>query len=282
MVTVHLRFRRLPSLWPAYLRALLVRRPGLVPAGHKVGRLEATLEGLCPPREHLRRYRSLLGFPESGALPLPYPHLLAMPLHMHMLTHPAFPVSLLGLVHLRNRIESTQKLGSGVPLDLHCWLEGYEETPRGQEFLMITTASLEGQVAWRETSTFLARRAQAGGSRPTPPPPPEGKLVTEWGVPASMGRAYASLSGDWNPIHISRPTARLFGYPCAIAHGMGTLARCLAEFERVGVEPAHVEVSFKRPVLLPGRVALWSDPDERFRLVNAAKAEPHLEGQMRS
>ena len=46
--------------------------------------------------------------------------------------------------------------------------------------------------------------------------------------PSDLGRRYGSVSGDLNPIHLSDPTAKLFGFPRAIAHGMWTKARCLA------------------------------------------------------
>ena len=47
-------------------------------------------------------------------------------------------------------------------------------------------------------------------------------------VPGDIGRRYAGVSGDPNPIHMYAVTARLFGFKSAIAHGMWSYARVLA------------------------------------------------------
>ncbi|MBW5262366.1 MaoC family dehydratase, partial [Streptomyces poriferorum] len=83
-------------------------------------------------------------------------------------------------------------------------------------------------------------------------------------LPADLGRRYGAASGDRNPIHLHPLTARLFGFPRAIAHGMWTVARCLAEAPQP--DPAHpvhsvhsVRADFRAPVLLPGTVTYASD-----------------------
>lgn len=78
-------------------------------------------------------------------------------------------------------------------------------------------------------------------------------MVDEWRLGADIGRRYGAVSGDRNPIHLSPLTARLFGFPRAIAHGMWTAARCLAAHGTPAA--AHVAVDFRAPVLLPGTVA---------------------------
>ncbi|MYQ53488.1 MULTISPECIES: MaoC/PaaZ C-terminal domain-containing protein, partial [unclassified Streptomyces] len=55
--------------------------------------------------------------------------------------------------------------------------------------------------------------------------------VAEWRLPGDLGRRYGAVSGDRNPIHLHPLTARLFGFPRHLAHGMWTVARCLAEAE---------------------------------------------------
>src|SRR6266487_1403229 len=53
---------------------------------------------------------------------------------------------------------------------------------------------------------------------------PEPHVV--WELPADLGRRYAAVSGDRNPIHLYRLTAWLFGFRRPIAHGMWAAARC--------------------------------------------------------
>ena len=112
---------------------------------------------------------------------------------------------------------------------------------------------------------------------------PAGARAATWSLPADLGRRYARVSGDYNPIHLSGATARLFGFRRAIAHGMWTLARVAAELQpRVAGGAAVLEVTFKLPVLLPGRVDLprlaGQDRGVGFAVLDAAGERPHAVG----
>ncbi|WP_327344063.1 MaoC/PaaZ C-terminal domain-containing protein [Streptomyces europaeiscabiei] len=81
--------------------------------------------------------------------------------------------------------------------------------------------------------------------------------VAEWRLAGDVGRRYGAVSGDRNPIHLHPLGARLFGFPRPIAHGMWTVARCLAEH---GTPPATlVRAEFRAPVPLPGAVTYIAD-----------------------
>jgi acyl dehydratase len=274
----------IPSIWPSYLRAVVSRRPRLAPAGRAVS-AELRVEGLVAPPGPLAGYRRACGFPGRGTLPLTYPHVLANPLHLALLTGPEFPVRLLGLVHLRNAIRSLRPLGDREPLGLRCALSGPRETERGQEFDIVTEASADGALAWSETSVVLARRP--GGARAVTAmahqPPAGGEdAPIRWELPAGLGRRYARLSGDWNPIHLSAPTARPFGFERAIVHGMWSLARVAAELgPRIAAPALELEAAFKLPVLLPAAVTLRAWPEGRvlaFVLRDGEGVKPHLTG----
>ena len=53
-------------------------------------------------------------------------------------------------------------------------------------------------------------------------------LTATWSLPEDLGRRFAKVAGDRNPIHMYWWTARLFGFRRPIIHGMWTLARCMA------------------------------------------------------
>ena len=97
----------------------------------------------------------------------------------------------------------------------------------------------------------------------------------DWKLPGDLGRRYAGVSGDSNPIRLHSLTARLFGFPSAIAHGMWTKARCLAALERDLPDAYSVDVEFKRPILLPTTVGFGRDGD-RFAVRSGDTI--HLEG----
>jgi hypothetical protein len=86
-----------------------------------------------------------------------------------------------------------------------------------------------------------------------------------------------------NPIHVSDVTARLFGFPRAIAHGMWSLARCAALLDVRG--PCRLEAHFKLPVLLPATVCLERRDGPAgvdFTLLDARGEKPHLAGRVTS
>jgi acyl dehydratase len=278
-----LSFSRSPAVWPGLVRAVLARRPALLAEGRTVPRLEARLAARAPEPGQLEAYREVCGFEPDGKLPITYPHALAGPLHLALLTGAGFPIRLLGLVHLRSRIEAFRSIGEAEPIGLDCHLEGHRESERGQEFELITEGRAGGQLAWAEVQTLLARRPASRPARPPPGPvAPAGATAASWALPADLGRRYARVSGDYNPIHLSGPTARLFGFRRAIAHGMWTLARVAAELEpRVAGGGAVLEVDFKLPVLLPGRVTFRAWPQPRgvgFALLDEAGERPHAVG----
>jgi acyl dehydratase len=65
------------------------------------------------------------------------------------------------------------------------------------------------------------------------------------------------VSGDYNPIHLSAASAKLFGFPSAIAHGLWNKARTLAALaDHLPAANVEIHVQFKKPVRLPSEVTL--------------------------
>ena len=77
-----------------------------------------------------------------------------------------------------------------------------------------------------------------------------------------LGRRYAAVSGDHNPIHLYPLTARALGFRRQIAHGMWTKARSIAAIENRLPDVVTVAVAFRKPVFLPGTVAFADTVDE--------------------
>jgi acyl dehydratase len=218
-------------------------------------------------------------------VPGTYPHVLAFPLHLELMTDRSFPFSVLGLVHIANRIEVTAPIPVGANLDVAARAEDLRPHRRGRQFDLVTEAHLDGKVAWRSRTTYLHRehRGENGTGTPEPEKTPEPRLeiAAEWKVPGDTGRRYAAVSGDRNPIHMHPLSARLFGFPSAIAHGMWTKARCLASFDGRLAERYSIEVEFKAPLRIPGRARLLSGTSEgarRFRLESLDAKHVHLTG----
>jgi acyl dehydratase len=287
---VCLHFTSAPAIAPAYLKILLARKPAF--ATGKVPRIEAVLERFAVDRRHLARYRKVCGDRDSAQLPITYPHVMATPVHLAMIACEAFPVSLLGVVHTRNRIVQHRPLHVDDAGQIRAWLEGHRETVRGQELDLQTEVCIGGEAVWSETSTFLARqrdRSRSPRKREADLPhlqvPPRQDVTTSTFVVApGVGRQYARVSGDFNPIHIADVAARFFGFKRAIAHGMWSLARCAAEIGGPAFSrPCTLDVAFKRPIAFCARIVLESwmaDQRVGFSLRDSQADRGHLLGSV--
>ncbi|AOR32762.1 hypothetical protein BFF78_18335 [Streptomyces fodineus] len=228
------------------------------------GRL--VLPGLRVDQERLAAYERVCGFPTGDSdLPVTYPHVLGFPPAMRLMSDRAFPLPLPGLVHTSIEITRHTSLPAAGEYELAVHVEGLAPHRRGTEATVVTGMRAGGDVVWESRSTYLARhRTDGPGARRDERPDPL-PVVAEWRLAEDIGRRYGAVSGDRNPIHLYPLTARLFGFPRAIAHGMWTVARCLAAGGSAGGS-AVVRARFLAPVLLPGTVTYGADGSGRFEL----------------
>jgi acyl dehydratase len=245
-----------PSLTPLYGRAALGVLPG--GGGDDLPEFELELEGLEVDPRHLAEYCRVCGFTLRETLPPTYPHVLAFPLAMSLMTAREFPFALMGLVHVANRIEQVAPISLHTPLTLRVRAENLRDHPRGRQLDMVAEAENDGEILWRSWNTYLKRGGGSGERREQSPADPlaGAPVAALWKVPGDIGRRYAGVSGDRNPIHLHGLAAKPFGFPGAIAHGMWMKARCLAFFDG-HLPEAHVsEVDFRAPLRIPGRARL--------------------------
>jgi hypothetical protein len=219
-------------------------------------------------RDRVADYARVCGFRLRDELPPTYPHVLAFPLHMKLMTDRSFPFRAVGLVHVGNRIEVRRPLHLGEDLDL-----SVRAHPSEGGFAILTEARVDGEPVWEEQSTMLRPGGHSG--RP-PADTADARFVAQWRLPGDLGRRYAAVSGDRNPIHLHGLTAKPFGFSRPIAHGMWTKARCLAALEPLP-DAFEVAVEFRKPILLPTEVEFERD-GERFRVRGGDKV--HLEGRI--
>jgi acyl dehydratase len=262
----------MPRLGPLYRRVLL-RRPFLDASSLAVA-------GVRVDPAHLAEYDRVCGFRLSTALPATYPHVLAFPLAMALMTGPSFPFSLLGIVHIANRIDMHRPLTLADTLDFRVQAEAARPHERGEQIDVVATATVDGSDVWVGRSTYLHRSDTKSSSSPRTDEelPPPAALIR---VDRRVGSDYAAVSGDRNPIHTNRLLARAFGFPRTIAHGMWSKARCLAALEGRLPDAYTVDVAFKLPVLLPATLALRTSGDWTFSLHDAKSSKPHLTGTVR-
>jgi acyl dehydratase len=217
-----------------------------------------------------------------------YPHVLAFPLQVALMTDRAFPLALPGLVHVRNRIVQSRPLATGEPLDVQVWAERFAAHVRGATVDLCASVTSGGTEVWRSRSTYLARGAIAPAGAPDADVRVSvgalDRVAAQWRVPADTGRRYAAVSGDANPIHLSTLSAKAFGFKRAIAHGMWVEARALAALSGRLPDAVDVDVAFRKPLFLPSTVTLSTEAVDGgwdVAVRNVGSGAEHLVGTVR-
>jgi acyl dehydratase len=292
-----------PSILPLYARAAAPMVPGasllpFIPGGGKeIPEIELTLPRVHAGSEQVAAYARVCGFTLRDHLPPTYPHVLAFPLHMAVMAEGSFPFGAVGLVHVENQIVQHRRIGLDEELTIKVKPTKLAAHPKGRTFSLQTKVKAGNRIVWESTSTMLRRgsgspagpndksqdaRAEADGKGDALGE--ESARGAEWKLGGDLGRRYAAVSGDRNPIHMHAWTAKPLGFPRAIAHGMWTKARCLAALESRLPDAFQADVHFRKPILLPGRVEFisTSEGDEiAFAVRDAKRGTPHLDGSIK-
>jgi acyl dehydratase len=217
-------------------------------------------------RDALAGYAHVTGFTLRDELPPTSPHVLAFPLHLALLARA--PFSAVGVVHIANRITQHRPLLFGEPLSLQVSVSELRPHRRGRVFDLLSSVRVDEELVWEDVSTNL-KRGDGDDSVRDPWAFEDPPITAWWTLPDDLGRRYAGVSGDHNPIHLHGWSAKPFGFPRAIAHGMWTKARCLSSLRLPDAFTA--DVRFKKPVLLPSKVKFGEEAN-RFAVLG------HVEG----
>jgi MaoC like domain len=273
-----------PRIFPLYARAAAKT---LLPGGGSEVPTDLAFE--LPDVEidpaHLAAYAKVCGFRLRDELPATYLHVVAFPLHLALMSDGRFPFGAVGLVHVANRLVQHRPMRFDEPVSIRVRATALEDHPRGRAFTIVSEARVAGEVVLTDESTILRRESKDGARGPkrdAPPEPPPASA--HWRLPGDLGRRYAAVSGDRNPIHMHDVPAKLLGFPRTIAHGMWTKARCLAALESRLPRAFAVEARFRKPVLLPSTVTFGAADEDagaiRFAVRAARDGAPHLDGRI--
>ena len=247
-------------------------------------------------QENLDDYRKICGFADDGKVPATYFSVLSQTLQMNMMVKEPFPFAMLGLVHVDNSVTQYRPIGERETVAMSVTFDNLRDHAQGQQFDFVTIVKSEDEVIWEGTSTYLSRSKKPSSkdkkSAPRPvmvkPEVNEAGVHSIFEVPEDIGRRYAFVSGDFNLIHLHPLSARAFGFPKAIAHGMWSKAKCLALMGDLP-DAYTIDVSFKLPIFLPAEVELIAEPVAQlknvddtceFGLYSSKNNKPHLAGVM--
>lgn len=214
-------------------------------------------------RQLVDDYNALLG--ASGdvghnSAPSVTAHITAFGLSIAMMAEQDFPLPLLGTVHLQHKVWHMSDVPIDEPVRISTWAQNLAPHHAGSTveiWVQIFDQSTD-KLLWQSMAVYLSRSVELPGveqpSRPTRPTFQPPAMTGEWCLPKDIGRRFGAVSGDKNPIHLSNVTAKAFGMPGSIAHGMYAAARMLAGRETPA--PYTWAIEFASPMRIPGRVAV--------------------------
>ncbi|ASI93014.1 MaoC family dehydratase [Vibrio mediterranei] len=227
-----------------------------------IGPLSLTNSNFHFDTEKLQRYKDYFGF-SKGSVPIPFLFVATQNEQLQLFTHPNTSIRPLGLVHTYIEFEQFDALDGEQSYEFQLELQAERKTDRGLSFELHGAFYRSGQMIARYRSGYLMPTKRKNvRSKNTPPvlstPLPELSTFT---VSVSQAREYAKLSGDYNPIHLARWSAKLFGFNRPIIHGMYMVAKLLT----TGADSTalrNVGFAFKKPILMPTEVQVVQDKEQ--------------------
>lgn len=287
-------FKSLPKMHTTYANVI----KSLIPARDKpiddnaLPKITYRVENLVIDEQNLDEYRKVCGFVNDGRVPATYFAVLSQTLQMNMMAQDDFPFAMLGLVHIFNEVRQHRAVFDSETLAMSVQLTNLQPHDKGQQFDFATQVFADDKLVWEGVSTYLSRQKKPKtdtAKTDTPKAditPPDMENATLIEVPEDMGRRYAFVSGDFNLIHLHPLSARAFGFPKAIAHGMWSKAKCLAMLGKEGnLPPAFAcQVAFKQPIFLPSKVAFVADDKDnacQFIMASPDGGRVHLTGDVK-
>lgn len=257
---------------------------------------------------HCEKYNKLVAW-RLGIASVIHPNylqVLTLPMQLSMMSSDPFPFKPMGLVHLANVIKVNKLPEQSATLQLKTSFSGLSWHKKGWVFAMLSEGFVDGQLAVSGTSFYLSRQnhtnarvessAEVNGhfkdAENTDPEKhvsanlasddfaaltninemTKSNYAVEIPMPAGLGRKYASVSGDFNPIHLSTWSAKSMGFRRAIAHGMYSKAICLSHVLKQAmadktVSPITSQMQifsqFMQPIYLPTKCELKVDNDDK-------------------
>jgi acyl dehydratase len=265
----------------------------LIPPALCMEPLYLELEPLSAKKVH--HYHRLVNWTDSEILHPCLLHILAFPLHILLMTRADFPFKLLGLIHVSNEIRQFCPVKRDDRLHFSCFLTDIQRHAKGWIFTLQSEVRVKNQLCWQGKSVNLFQDTAGQRSRDARHPclvKSACAAPVTWQLGSDLGRRYASLSGDFNPIHLSVFSARIFGLKRHIAHGMFSKARCISTLHQLYPDyfkgPFSVQTKFIKPIFLPAKVnfihsdkVVHGQPREiAFSLRGFETLQPHLKGAL--
>lgn len=284
----HIVYKKIPGVFLSYLKMLIYRRRGFKP-GDTLPKIKVSVNNISVNKDRLKKYMEICGFKDNGFIPLLYPHVFSAPKHMAILSHKLFPIPVMGTLHFRNHSIQHRPIRIDEALDIDVELIESRIVKQGLEFDYTIQVRTDGELVWESITTYL-KKGKFGTDYQTSPNSDIIKLMPETAdkidlyIPENIGKRYARICSDYNPIHISRTAAKLSGFKRDIAHAMWATANAISKLHiDILSQPVRVDLVFKGPLFLDSHshmTAFQGDEMIRFDYYCGDNPRPSINGQI--
>ena len=216
-----IQFDHRPAMLTPYIKGLLTKRKGLK-EGEKLPQTQTVWNNFSFNTNHHKQFNTICGLENSKDLSIVYPLTVVFPLHMHILSHKAFPLSPFTMLQNRIKVKQFKPLNRKEQLDIDCTIESRRNTDKGMEIDIISNFVAKGETVWQSVNTYFFR-GKFGAQTSTINRNSLTPILTvseshTWKIPAKGGFRFARLTGDYNGIHYNTPYARLLGFKSCFSH----------------------------------------------------------------
>ena len=174
-----------------------------------------------------------------------------------------FPFPPIGLIHRSEDLQLLAPLPIDQPLQLKAALGEAKPCPAGVMFNIDCEAYNGDHLVWKSRSEIVWKDPKAKRNPSKPSEVTALKKRSQVTVDLSLARAYASASGNRDPIHTSPFLARRLGLPGVIIHGLWTMARANALLPSCQ-SPYRLYARFRKPVVVPTNLQFsWETHDDQ-------------------
>ena len=219
----------------------------------------------------LSKYNDIVGWKNDGIHPC-FPFALLTHMQFSIVTDKKFPFSPFGIIHKAEKIECLKELTPGK-WEIKAVVPVIRKVPTGYEMELISSLYIDDELSWRSTTTAFKRTKKGLTKFSREAADLEKSEIIH--IPKNLGRKYASVSNNFDLIHISDFTAKLMGQKKAIIHGMWTVARGVSEIDNI-TYPCNMEFKFLTPIYIDSKTQFQKTP-EGFKFFNESGKRIHLE-----
>ncbi len=240
------------------------------------------LRDVVPPRDPglIRDYVRNTGGSPSWYKGLVPPHLYpqwSFPLMSRTLVD--LPYQMTRIINAGCKLEIHAPIPADEPLLLEAQLTHLDDNGKRalvKNHLTCGTDSSPNALEATVTAFFPLKRSDEERARDKSPRakkekphiPADARRVDRWRLSSRAGLDFALLTGDFNPVHWVPQLARMSGFKGTILHGYASMARLIESLNRqlFAGDPTRlssIDVRFSAPILLPGKVGVFTHGEDQ-------------------